>query len=213
MRESALTEADLELLDRYRRSFGDVYDHVAGTIRGKLSLAPTGRSAKSTASVIEKLRRESIRLSQMQDLAGCRIVVNDLEEQDKAVAAVREAFADAVEIDRRSKPSHGYRAVHVVVREAGRAVEIQIRTKLQHLWAEFSEKVADSVDPRLKYGEGPPWLQQQLLHFSALFAQVESASDEELWAREGKRRSEIIELLERELAAILPAILKLGMGD
>jgi ppGpp synthetase/RelA/SpoT-type nucleotidyltranferase len=36
-------------------------------------------------------------------------------------------------IDRREKPSHGYRAVHVIVECGGRMVEIQVRTELQHL--------------------------------------------------------------------------------
>jgi ppGpp synthetase/RelA/SpoT-type nucleotidyltranferase len=51
-------------------------------------------------------------------------------------------------------PSHGYRAVHIVASVNGRKVEIQLRTELQHLWAEISEKVSDIIDPRLKYGEG-----------------------------------------------------------
>jgi ppGpp synthetase/RelA/SpoT-type nucleotidyltranferase len=33
-------------------------------------------------------------------------------------------------------------------------VEIQVRTSLQHLWAELSEKVADVFDPLIKYGGG-----------------------------------------------------------
>jgi ppGpp synthetase/RelA/SpoT-type nucleotidyltranferase len=36
-----------------------------------------------------------------------------------------------------------------------RWVEIQVRTALQHLWAELSEKLSDVIDPALKYGKGP----------------------------------------------------------
>jgi hypothetical protein len=68
------TESDLRMLDEYRRSFGEAYEAVIQTIR-QHGAFPTGRSAKSTLSIVEKLRRESIRLSQMQDIAGCRIVV------------------------------------------------------------------------------------------------------------------------------------------
>ena len=66
-------EADLRELDEYRRSFGAGYEHVVGLVRGRLRLEPTGRPAKSTSSIVDKLRRESIRLTQIQDIAGCRI--------------------------------------------------------------------------------------------------------------------------------------------
>lgn len=139
LRQGDFGEVDLRLLDDYRRSFGEAYDAVIGSIRESLGLAPTGRPAKTTTSIAEKLRREHIRLTQIQDIAGCRLVVQGLIEQDRTLAALANLFKDATIIDRRQRPSHGYRAVHVVVRTAGRAVEIQLRTELQQKWAEFSE--------------------------------------------------------------------------
>jgi ppGpp synthetase/RelA/SpoT-type nucleotidyltranferase len=65
------------------------------------------------------------------------------------------AFSGADIVDRRASPSHGYRAVHVIVRVDGKPVEIQVRSLLQHRWAELSEKASDLVDPELKYGGGP----------------------------------------------------------
>jgi ppGpp synthetase/RelA/SpoT-type nucleotidyltranferase len=56
------------------------------TIRDQLGLEPTGRPAKSTTSITEKLHRESIRLTQIQDIAGCRIVISDIAEQERVVA-------------------------------------------------------------------------------------------------------------------------------
>lgn len=55
------TEADLRSLDEYRRSFGAAYETVINRVRDQLKLEPTGRPTKSTASVIEKLQRETIR--------------------------------------------------------------------------------------------------------------------------------------------------------
>lgn len=59
-------------------------------------------------------------------------------------------------LDRRVKPSHGYRAVHLIVRESNKPIEVQVRTALQHEWAEMSEKCADMIDQAIKYGGGPP---------------------------------------------------------
>jgi hypothetical protein len=76
-------------------------------------------------------------------------------------------------IDRRERPSHGYRAMHVVVQQQGKPVEIQVRTRLQHLWAELSEKLSDVEDPSIKYGGGDEQFRAPLLQMSALVAQVE----------------------------------------
>jgi putative GTP pyrophosphokinase len=122
----------------------------------RLGMVPITRPAKSTRSIVDKLQRESVRLSQMQDLAGWRVVVTDLQAQDQAVAALSLEFPGAAIIDRRDRPSHGYRAVHVMVRALGKVVEIQVRTGLQHLWAQVSEAAALRIDPALKYGGGPP---------------------------------------------------------
>jgi ppGpp synthetase/RelA/SpoT-type nucleotidyltranferase len=132
LRAGSTQEQDLRDLDEYRRSFGAAYEHVRGLIRDRLGYAPTGRPAKSTPSIVEKLRRESIRLSQVQDIAGCRIVVLMLSNQDAAVQSLQSVFSKATVDDRRQKPSHGYRAVHLVIDIEGKLIEIQVRTVLQH---------------------------------------------------------------------------------
>src|SRR5437867_1678427 len=72
-----------------------------------LGLEPTGR-IKTTISIVEKLKRQSFRLSKLQDIAGCRIVVDDVAEQDRVVALVSKAVPNGRIIDRRQKHSHGY---------------------------------------------------------------------------------------------------------
>ncbi|MFM7459519.1 MAG: hypothetical protein ACKO15_01560, partial [Burkholderiales bacterium] len=122
---------------------------------------------------VEKLRRESTRLSQMQDIAGCRVLVKDLKSQNALVEQLVAAFIDVVIVDRRAQPSHGYRAVHLVVTSESRTVEIQVRTSLQHFWALLSEKVADKLGNAIKYGGGDPVVSKQLLDFSVQVGLVE----------------------------------------
>lgn len=166
---SVLTE-----LEAFRNSFGTAYTHVCGRLRA-LNYDVTGRPAKSTGAIIDKLKRQPSRLSQMQDIAGCRVIVDDMFYQRRALLAM-ETYLDGPQIfDRRSKPSHGYRAVHLVASVNGQKVEVQLRTRLQHLWAEISERFADVVDPGLKYGVGDPEALRFLAVISETIAGIEDA--------------------------------------
>lgn len=116
---------------------------------------------KTTGTIIEKLQRESgMSLPRMQDLAGIRIVgAISLDEQDRLAAEIIRRFPPDPRqpklIDRRIDPRHGYRAVHVVVCVDGVSIEIQIRTLLQHLWADLMERLADRLGRQIRYGEPP----------------------------------------------------------
>jgi hypothetical protein len=201
------TESDLRLLDDYRRTFGEAYEAVIRTIR-QHGEYPTGRLAKSTFSIVEKLRRESIRLSQMQDIAGCRVVVVNIVQQEQFVASLKTDFIGASVMDRRDNPSYGYRAVHIIAMLSGKPVEIQVRTVLQHLWAELSEKSSDVLDPTIKYGGGPDWWRSFLTRSSKSVAAYEVfekthseavASREVAVAAHEKFKKATVELLEHHL--------------
>jgi len=174
LRKGDISDDDLRLLDSYRRSFSEGYEDVVSRIRDELGLEPTGRPAKSTTSIIEKLRRESVRLSQMQDIAGCRLTAADIVEQNDIASRLGSVFEKVTIVDRREHPSHGYRAVHVIVGFRGKLIEIQIRTSFQHLWAELSEKFSDMVNPGIKYGSGDNEIVTSLARTSRLITLVET---------------------------------------
>lgn len=208
LRDAEVTEADIQLLDEYRRSFGQTYETIVGRIGDELHLEPTGRPAKSTRSVIEKLRRESMRLTQMQDIAGCRIVVSGFKEQEEAVNSLRSIFPKARLVDRRKNPSHGYRAVHLICRLDDKPIEIQVRTLLQHQWAELSEKVADHLDPAIKYGGGRQDLVQLLSQLSGFISGVED--------EEARTSAEHVAADKRDLSGVLEraiAVLDVYLGS
>lgn len=193
LRKGAITEADLRLLDHYRRSFSEAYDAVVEAIKNDLKLEPTGRPAKSTTSISDKLRRESIRLTQIQDIAGCRLIVADIATQNSVVQSLTSLFEQTTVSDRREKPSHGYRAVHVIVNSHGKLIEIQVRTAPQHLWAELSEKYSDVAGPEIKYGGGNEDVLKVLTLVSTTVARVE-ALEEEITAKPAKFREEVASL-------------------
>ena len=154
-----VSDADYELLEQ----LADFYQEITGKVAGRLrdmGLENTTRSFKSTGTIADKLRRTHYSLGEIQDLAGTRIVIDGGRlDQDRVVSRIMEAFSDCpkppLKVDRREKPSHGYRAIHVVVYEDSAPMEIQVRTKLQDAWAQISEKLGDAWGRGLRYGEGP----------------------------------------------------------
>ncbi len=139
---------------------------------------PIGRPKKSRQSIADKLRRQTIKLSQMQDIAGCRLVVPDSFVQEIVIDSFETALKDGLfeglrMVDRRSKPSNDYRAVHLIVKTCGKPVEVQLRTALQHRWAELSEKLSDVIDPKIKYGGGPANVRSLLTKSSVMIMNLE----------------------------------------
>jgi len=150
-----LSVEDLRILQAWRAQHADALDEVVRILVQDLGLHPTSR-LKTQDTLIDKLHRETTRLSQVQDVAGCRVEVDGgLAEQDDVVAGVIARFPEAKVFDRRERPSHGYRAVHIVVATAHGLVEIQVRTRLQNLWAQIIERFAEIWGRQIQYGGEP----------------------------------------------------------
>jgi len=175
LRRGSVSENDLRLLDAYRESFAEAYEEAVATIRTATGLDAAGRW-KTNFSIIGKLLREStMRLTRMQDVTGCRVVVANILEQDSVVERLIRAFPASKTYDRREKPSYGYRAVHVIATAREKLVEIQVRTELQHLWAQLSERLSDLIDPTIKYGGGEHRFRELLDRFSEETRDLEDA--------------------------------------
>lgn len=167
LKAGQLTDEDRELLLEFRASFLPAYQEVVTKIRDGLSLDPTGRPEKTPESIVAKLRRGDIKhLADMQDIAGCRIVVDNRRDQDQLVHILQSLFAGARIVDRRKRPSFGYRAVHLIARAQGRQVEVQVRTSLQDRWANLVEDMSDLEGVDFKHGAEAPeglWLRWLML--------------------------------------------------
>jgi ppGpp synthetase/RelA/SpoT-type nucleotidyltranferase len=137
---------------------------------GRLGIGQSdGGRLKRPESVIAKLERDSrIRLSRMQDIAGCRLVSENKSEQDEIYARLQTDFDIYRAYDIRENPHSGYRAVHVVIRREDRFVEVQVRTENQRQWARLSEQ-ATAYDSSIKYGGGSEAIRQALDDLSAAY--------------------------------------------
>jgi ppGpp synthetase/RelA/SpoT-type nucleotidyltranferase len=156
--DTRASDDELDQLAEVIRAYQVVLDEVKAQIV-ELGFSPTTR-VKTQGTLIEKLRREGgMRLSRVQDLAGARIVVSERLDQNEARDRICAHFTTAGHAcrvrDRREDPSHGYRAVHVIVQFGGVPVEVQIRTELQDSWAQIVERLGDQWGRGLRYGAGP----------------------------------------------------------
>ena len=112
---------------------------------------------KTFSTIAQKLVRGDASLQTMRDIAGVRIKAEvSLGQQDRIVAVLQERLSEGRVIDRRRDPRSGYRALHLAIKYEGIPVEIQVRTSLQHVWAETYERVADRVGRDIRYGRPVP---------------------------------------------------------
>jgi ppGpp synthetase/RelA/SpoT-type nucleotidyltranferase len=118
-------------------------------------LSVRGRT-KSRDTLLDKLRRApDVQLPYIRDIAGIRLVGDLTLTQQTAVGdELVQRFGGRL-IDRRAEPQAGYRALHVALMVDGVPVEAQVRTQLQHLWAEVFERLADQWGRQLRYGGLP----------------------------------------------------------
>lgn len=127
---------------------------------------------KRLPAILSKLdRRRSMRMSQMQDIGGCRAVLPGGADEVRRVALRFQRRWRVVTIDDRARDPHpitGYRAVHVIVERDERLIEIQLRTVAQQQWAEQVERAQRILGEDLKDGEGPP----EVLRYYRLLSDV-----------------------------------------
>jgi ppGpp synthetase/RelA/SpoT-type nucleotidyltranferase len=160
------TSEDFDLLSALQDEYMQPLEQTGDILRERLNLADHGsfndvpltasNRLKTTGPIIDKCRRKT-RLSAMQDIVGYRIVGDlTLRQQDELVTALKICFPGARVVDRRARPMHGYRAVHIIADVDGFPVEIQVRTSSQDRWAQTMERYGDVYGREIRYGELPP---------------------------------------------------------
>lgn len=146
------------------------------TLTKKISqIDPTGLIAqrlKRTPSIVLKLQRfPAMSLPLMQDIGGIRAVLTNLSKVREIEASYLKgnlkhqlvSHKDYINFPKDS----GYRGVHLIYKYNnnrvsdynGMFIEIQLRTKLQHIWATAVETMGAFLNYSLKSSDGPDeWL-------------------------------------------------------
>ena len=133
------------------------------------SNAIVAQRLKRLSSIQDKLKRyDWLTLSEMQDVAGCRVIVSSVEQVYALVDKYRPKYAahELVAINDyiQSPKSDGYRSFHLVYQYGnsnkpvydGLKIEMQFRSVLQHCWATAVEIADIFYREGLKAHRGSP---------------------------------------------------------
>lgn len=174
----------LEVIDNWREShvfpLQIIYCHLKRRYKNKGYII--AQRLKRLRSIIGKMQRETtMSLWTMQDLGGCRTIVPTIEEVYMVVKELKSSRIRHIlkkENDYINNPKNGgYRSYHIVYQyhsdrkdtyNSNFLIEIQIRTRLQHLWATAVETMGLFTNQALKASVG----EQDILRFFALISSL-----------------------------------------
>jgi ppGpp synthetase/RelA/SpoT-type nucleotidyltranferase len=171
---------------------------------------------KRMVSIRKKLSRTTTKFNQIQDLGGCRAILNTAEAYSEIIEEYKNGIsAHTLRLDRdyvaSPKPS-GYRGHHFVLQFQSepesyqyhdRQIEVQVRTVLQHAWATALEAVGMMKNQDLKGGEGDAdWLRLFALMASEFAEEERCAIVPGTPQSRVERRRELVEL-DKKLRALV----------
>ena len=120
------------------------------------------RRLKRLPTIEDKLRRlPTMDLSSMQDIGGCRAVLDTQGQVQRVVARFcansrrRNQRLDKIKDYVAEPQDSGYRAIHVHTRYHGRRIEVQLRTRDQDSWAKIVEDLTSKTGIDFKNDDGP----------------------------------------------------------
>lgn len=183
--------------------------------------AITAQRLKRANSIIKKLNRNyksnegKIKLTRMQDIAGCRAIMKTMDELNELRYKYKTSklrHAKVRENDYILEPKEdGYRGIHLVYKYYSDKerkeyndllVEIQLRTKLQHIWATTVETTSLFIGQALKLAEGEEKWNDFFRLISSAFAKMEKCPIISNTPSDEQKLYQLIKEKEKELNII-----------
>ena len=136
---------------------------------------------KRKNQILRKLKRFHVRLSQLQDIAGARIILDKNSDVDEVVNYILRLINSQSDIkllkdiDYRAKgrDDSGYRARHMILECDNIKIELQLRSRIQHYWAETIERTSVVYGYYLKELEGDIRVLDYFKKLSNFFYEIE----------------------------------------
>lgn len=181
-------KAALEILNNWRSSHAYPLQIIASNLRRNTGNAIVVQRLKRLDSISGKLIRfPSMSLYRMQDLGGCRVIVESIDDVYATIAKYKSSRIRHVlkrENDYIQNPKEsGYRSYHIVYQfhsdnketyNRNMLIEIQFRTKLQHMWATAVEMMGIYTKTALKASIGDEGTLRFFSLVSSVFAKMEN---------------------------------------
>lgn len=177
-------EEALKILNNWRAAHAYPLQIICDHLRKHNKNANVVQRLKRLESITGKIERfPNMQLYKMQDLGGCRVIVESISEVYKAIdqyksSRIRHKLKREYNYIQHPKDS-GYRCYHMVYQyhsdkndtyNKNILIEIQFRTKLQHIWATAVEMMAISTKSNLKASQGNEDILRFFTLVSSLFA-------------------------------------------
>lgn len=176
IRQDTAMPIDEQVVENWRASHGYVLNTFQATLRryARGRDVTVAQRLKRRRTIYDKLNRfPKMQLTRMNDIAGCRLICDNLTDLDQLRTSIHNArfkhIRQNVDFDydyvRNPKPS-GYRGIHDVYRYVsitgqanrwnGLLIELQYRTKIQHAWATAVEIAGSITGNHPKFDRGDP---------------------------------------------------------
>jgi ppGpp synthetase/RelA/SpoT-type nucleotidyltranferase len=172
-----LVEA-IQIVDWWRGEHAKPLSRVAANLR--YYVAEQGdpivtQRLKKFPTVAGKLLREPrMKLSRMADIGGVRAVLPNQDAVYRVATRLRRNWTITKTRDYIAEPKDdGYRALHLINRNRGRLIEVQLRTTYQDAWANTVEANARVVAPGLKFGGGPEVVRDYFVAMAEMLARLD----------------------------------------
>lgn len=172
----------LIILNNWRAAHAYPLQVICSNLRLRNPNAIVVQRLKRLESIAEKIERfPNMSLYRMQDLGGCRVIVDTINQVYKSInnyknSRIRHILKREYDYIQNPKDS-GYRSYHMVYQfhsdkketyNKNMLIEIQFRTKLQHIWATAVEMMGIYTKSNLKSNQG----NKEILRFFTLISSV-----------------------------------------
>ncbi len=202
VRENRDSDDDIAVIDAWRAAHRPVLNTFNVMLRRRAKNFPgakVGVRHKRRRTIFNKLSRyPDMQLARMDDIAGCRVIfdtIEDLHNFRRELHAARFDHKRRNDVDKydyiKTPKSTGYRGIHDIYEydarpgrvgqasssSKGLYVEIQYRTFVQHAWATAVEVIGNITQSQPKFQQGDSRYERAMLLASEILARTQESSN------------------------------------